>query len=84
MARLLGFLVGAAVGLGLCWLILSFEFSGGPSTVVRIHAFGVNIFTTSGILVDLVPAAVYVLLSGLLGIAGLIAGSRVSSRGTPR
>jgi hypothetical protein len=65
--KLVGFVIGAVLGLGLCWLVFSFEFSGGPNTSsgVSIRAFGMSLFTTYGILVDFVPAAVYVLLSGL-------------------
>jgi hypothetical protein len=78
MACFVGFLVGAGLGLGLCCLVLSFEFTGGPSSGVSVHAFGANIFTTYGFFVGIVPAIVYVLLSGLIGIADAIIGGRMA------
>ena len=75
MALFVGFVVGAVLGFGMCYLVLSFEFTRGPSSGVKVFILGANVFTTYGILVDLVPATVYVLLCGLMGIAGAIIGA---------
>ncbi len=77
---LIGFIGGIVLGLGLCWLAFSFEFTGGPSSGVTIRALGVNVFTTHGLFVDFVPPIVYVLLDGLMGIGGAIVGARVRQR----
>jgi hypothetical protein len=73
------FVGGVMLGLGLCWSAFNFEFTGGPGSGVNIQVFGLTVVEMSGLLVGFVPVAVYIMLSGLMGIAGAFVGSRLSS-----
>src|SRR5271156_2713616 len=72
MALFVGFVVGAALGSGLCYLVVTFEISAGGARATAF-VFGDELFSIFGEGAFLwVPVTVYALLSALMGTAGAV------------